>query len=105
MSCIQKKIAIMRSNVTANKIGIAVIVLLPLAYWYGYSVLTDQATSFTAVLSNLTANFTIFLYLFGLMIGKATKHMTRRKGWAVWAVCMLLMTMVLKFVFGWETLL
>lgn len=78
------------------------LMILP-AYYWGWQILTDERTSFVAIMSQLTVNFVLFLFLYGNIIEKYTKKMSKLKGWLIWALAMT----VVIFIFwasGMETI-
>lgn len=90
--------------ISIKKIALVIVILFPIAYWYGRTVFIDQTTGFIVTLSNLSVNFFLFLLLFGYWLDKKLKKLPKWENWLVWGVCMVLMTLLFKFGFGWNTI-
>lgn len=56
-----------------------------------------------AVQSNITVNFILLFFMWGLLSDRLTKHMPKKKGWLVWGIGLILMVLFFKFVGGFET--
>ena len=86
-----------------NKYIILTLLIIP-AYYIGWQVLTDPATTFTVWQSKFTVNILIIFYIVGRGVDKYTKGMPRWKGWSIWLVVTLTMILFFKYVGGLETL-
>ena len=92
----------------ANKIPtkayyIVVGLLVIPAYAFGWLILTDQATSYIAILSKITVNLMLLFFMVGVYVDIYTKKMPRWKGWAIWAVVAVILILFFKYVGGMET--
>lgn len=99
---IQKKI-----NMTLGRVPVAVwYVLLGIltlfSYVYGWRILT--AIGFQTTIYQITVVFLIFLYMIGVALDKYTKKMSKRKGWVVYLVGLVLVILVFKYIGGMETI-
>ena len=54
--------------------------------------------------SNVTFNFILFYFLWGLASDKFTKHMPKWKGWLIFGIGLLIISSVFKFAGGMETI-
>lgn len=56
------------------------------------------------VKSNVTLNFIIFLFLWGIIADKYTKGMSKKKSWAIWGVGFMVIILAFRFMGGMETI-
>ena len=84
---------------------IIMLLLLPFAYWWGRENMLWFAPYITFHTSNITLNFVLFLFLYGIVCDKYTKHMSRRKGWIIWLVGFVVIIIVFRFIGGYETVI
>lgn len=87
-------------------ISLAVIALLTVpAYIYARSKMTMIIAYLYIMQSNITFNFVLFLFLYGVVATKFTKGMSRRKQWLVWAIGMVLLVLFFRYVGGFPTII
>jgi len=87
---------------THKKYYIVALALLP-AYIFGQNLLATQSTSYPAIINQVTVNFVILLYIIGVQISGYTKGMSKAKGWVIWAVIMVALILVFKYIGGMQT--
>jgi len=85
-----------------KKYYIVALALLP-AYIYGQDLLSTQSTTYPAIINQITVNFVILLYLVGVQVSIYTKGMSKAKGWIIWAVVMVALILVFKYIGGMQT--
>jgi len=73
------------------------------AYIFGWQLLTDQTTSYVAIISKVTVNLMLLFLMVGIYIDRYTKKMSRWKGWLVWAIVTTALILFFKYVGGIET--
>ena len=100
---IRKQINIVLSRIPAKAYYIAVGLLIIPAYAFGWLILTDQATSYIAIMSKITVNLMILFYMVGIYVDMYTKKMPRWKSWLIWAVAVVVLILFFKYVGGMET--
>lgn len=83
---------------------ILIAILTVLSYLQAKQLMIVQDAWIWIIKSNVTMNFIIFLFLWGVFIDKATKKMSKKKGWAIWAVSLAILIMVFKYIAGMETI-
>jgi hypothetical protein len=79
------------------------LLLIP-CYYYGWNILTNTITSYLSVMSNITVNFVLFLFLYGIIVDKYTKKMSKRKGWLIFIIGFIILVLFFKYVGGMETI-
>lgn len=97
------KIAKILSRVPTKAYYIAVGLLIIPAYAFGWLLLTDQATSYVAILSKVTVNLLLLFFMVGVYVDIYTKKLPRWKGWLIWAVVVIILILFFKYVGGMET--
>jgi hypothetical protein len=90
-----------RHRYTVTFVAIAVTVILSLKTVY--TSMQSQQTWFTSVKTDITFNFVLLFFFYGILCDRLTKKMSRRKGWIVWAVGMALLMLFFRFVGGYST--
>ncbi|MDG6912645.1 MAG: hypothetical protein JRN35_06130 [Nitrososphaerota archaeon] len=75
------------------------------AYPFVRGIMIDQRVWFRAIQSNVTLNFILFLFFYGVLSEKMTKRMKRWQSWLVWGVGMVLIVLFFRFIGGWKTVL
>jgi hypothetical protein len=103
MKYIRKTIAKALNRIPVKAYYITAAIMVLPAYYWGWQLLTDESTSFVAIMSQLTVNFVVFLFLFGNIIERYTKKMPRLKGWLVWALAMVVVVLIF-YASGMETI-
>ena len=76
--------------------------LIP-AYIFGQHLLVEQSTTYPAIINQITVNFVILLYIVGVQVSNYTKDMSKAKGWIIWAVVMIALILVFKYIGGMQT--
>jgi len=84
---------------------IAIVCLMIPAYWYGREVMTWFAPYIMVYESYTTLNFFLLFFLYGVACDRYTKGMSKRKGWTIWIVGLVLLMALFKFVGGYETII
>ena len=80
-----------------------VIILVPIAlYPLARAVMLDQSTTYSETTSNITVNYVLALYLYGVGADRLARRIGSRKAWAFWATGLVVIIMALRYVFGWE---
>lgn len=81
----------------------ATAITIAAAYVYGWTILTDQSTTYTVWDSDFTVNILILFGLFGALVDKKVKHLPKWKAWTIWAGATLALILFFKYVGGLET--
>lgn len=100
---IRNKISVLLGKIPTRVYCGAVVLMIMPAYLLGWQILTEQATCYVAIISKVTVNLLLLFFFVGMWVDKATKHMPRWKGWAIWAVVTILLILFFKYVGGMET--
>lgn len=79
------------------------ILIIP-AYWHGLKTLTWFDSILVITTSNMTVNFLLLFFLYGVVCNRWTRKMSKRKGWAIWLTGLVLLLVVFRFVGGYETI-
>jgi hypothetical protein len=95
---LQKKISTILNRIPTKAYYILVGLAIIPAYAFGYRLLTDQSTSYVAILSNMTVNLAIFMFLVGIYTDMFTKKMSKGKTWLVRIVVVAFMVLLLIYV-------
>ncbi len=82
---------------------IILLILMPLSYIYGRLHLINQSDTYEVYDSNFTVNILIVFGLVGYLVEQKTKHLSKTKGWIIWAIAIALLVLFFKFVYGLET--
>ena len=80
------------------------ILIIP-AYWHGLKTLTWFDSTLTITTSNMTVNFLLLFFLYGVVCDRATRKMSKRKGWTIWIVGLIILLVIFRFVGGYETII
>jgi hypothetical protein len=80
-----------------------IIVTAASGYWFVRSVMIDQQTWFVVLKSNITLNFVLLFFLYGVLCDKITKRVSKKKAWMVWGAGLLILLLFFRFVGGYET--
>lgn len=78
-------------------------VLASISYYQAKSLMIVQDAWIWIIKSNVTANFILFLFMWGVFIDYATRDMPKKKGWAIWAVTLSIVILFFRFITGMET--
>ena len=81
----------------------ALTVLVVVAYTVARAIFLDQSTSYTVATSNITVNYVLALYVYGAAMDKVAKRVGKRTGWILYALGLVAILLVLKYVFGWTS--
>ena len=54
--------------------------------------------------SNVTFNFILFFFLWGMLSDKMTKKLAKWKGWLVWGIGLIIIVLAFHFLGGYETI-
>ena len=100
---IRKKTSIVLNRIPTRLYYVTVGLLVIPAYIFGWQILTDQATCYVAILSKVTVNLVLLFFFVGMWTDRATKGMSRKKGWLIWAIVTICLIMFFKYVGGMET--
>lgn len=73
-------------------------------YWFVREVMTDQQTWFLAMKSNITLNFVLLFFFYGILCDRLTKKVSKKKAWMVWGGGLLILLLFFRFVGGYETI-
>jgi len=84
---------------------IAIVIAVLLSYSSVRETMILQQTWLTLVKSNITLNFVLFLFLYGIFCDRLTKKMSCRKGWIIWGIGLMVLIFFFRFVGGFETIL
>ena len=103
MLSIRKRIGTALSKIPTRTYYILAGVALIPAYAFGWRILTDQSTSYVAVLSKFTVNLVLLFFIVGVYVDKYTRDMPRWKGWLIWAIVTACLILFFKYVGGMET--
>jgi len=103
MSGYKAKIAKVFSRIPTKAYYVIVGLLIVPAYLFGWQLLTNQSTSYVAILSKVTVNLMLLFFMVGVYIDRYTKKMPRWKGWLVWLVVVTILILFFKYVGGMET--
>ena len=99
----QKKIGLVLSKIPTKTYYILVGLLVLPAYLFGWQLLTDQSTSYVAIISQVTVNLMLLFYMTGVYVDKYTKHMPKWKGWLIWAIVTIGLILFFKYIGGIPT--
>lgn len=83
---------------------ILILVAVVLVYVPTREIMIAQTAWIRIIKSDLTLNVFLLLFMWGLLIDKLTKKMSRRKGWIIWGVGTILLILFFRFVGGFETI-
>jgi len=75
-----------------------------ISYIPAKNIMTDESPYFYVVMSNITLNFVLFIFLWGIVSDKITKGKSRRYSWIFWGIGMIAIVMFFKFVGGFPTI-
>lgn len=82
----------------------ALVVLTVILYPIIRERMLNQSAVYTSVKSNLTVNFLLGMYLYGVVIDRwVQSRIGKVKGWLVWTAGVAVIVVSLKYVFGWAT--
>lgn len=81
--------------------GIATVVL----YVHGTAIMTSQSLKYTVDVGSLPVNTLLFYFLAGFASDRLGNNRPRWVGWAVFSVCMIVITLVLRVWGGYRTVL
>ena len=79
-------------------------VLLVPAYWFGREAMIWFAPYIMVYEANVTLNFLLLFFFYGIACDRMTKHMSRRKGWFIWLTGLVILMIFFRFVGGYETI-
>ena len=74
------------------------------SYLHAKEAMIVQDAWIWIIKSNVTFNFILFLFLWGLVADKYTKHMPKKKGWLIWGVGFIIIILIFRFIGGMETI-
>lgn len=83
-------------------VAILLIAAIASSYMPVREMLIDQSTYFRAIISNVTLNLVLLYGIWGFYIDKATKKMSKRKGWAIFFIGIIAITLFFRFVGGYD---
>lgn len=72
-----------------------IAVIIGVCYLPAKSVMIRQTAWIETVKSNVTLNFVLFFFLFGVVCTKLTRNMPRRRAWLIWGIGLL--TLIVLF--------
>lgn len=93
-----------RNKLLIGSIVLVAILIVP-AYVYARSKMTMIMGYLWIMDSNITFNFVLLLFLYGVVTTKLTRHMTRRKQWLVWASGIAILILFFKYIGGFPTII
>lgn len=91
----------MRKSLEAGAVAVAVAVAASALFFVRPQILS-QDSMYTAKASNISVNYVLALYLYGVGADRLAKRVGKRKAWLIWGLGLTAMLVALKYVFGWE---
>lgn len=95
-------------KININKLHIWLYVLLGIATIIAYPIaralMIEDIAWYYKIISNITVNFVLLLFLYGVTVDKMTKHMSRKKGWIIWGIGFIVLILFFKYVAQWPTI-
>jgi uncharacterized membrane protein len=83
---------------------ILLILGIAMSYYPVRETMILQRSWYVATQTNVTLNFILFFFFYGVICDRMTKKMSRRKGWIIWATGMALLMVFFKIVGGYPTI-
>ena len=74
------------------------------AYWYGRDTMLWFDSYVTITKTNMTLNFLLLFFFYGVLCDRLTKKMSKRKGWIIWLIGLVLIMILFRFVGGYATI-
>ena len=99
-----KKMASLLNKIPIWAVYIAIAIGVVLSYQLVRATLIVQDIWIFVIKSNVTLNFVLLLFLWGVTADKWTKKMSKKKGWLIWGIGFLVIIVVYKFIGGYETI-
>ena len=74
------------------------------AYLYGRSIMIWFDSYVMVTKTNMTLNFLLLFFFYGVLCDRLTKKMSKRKGWVIWGIGLVILMLFFRFAGGYETI-
>ena len=97
-----------KTKVLSSWLTIACYVLLPVAviclYGYAKEIIIAQTAWINIIKSNFTLNIFLAFFMWGVLVDKFTKKLSKKKGWIIWGVGTAALILLFRYAGGLQTI-
>jgi uncharacterized membrane protein len=83
---------------------VAIVIGAILSYPGAREIMIKQDVWIETIISPITVNVVLFLFMWGVVADKRTKGMSRKKGWLIWGLGFVAIIIVFRFIGGMPTI-